>query len=121
MRAISPRASAQAGCSESVGGGGGAASRRAPRSSSMARRSSDWVMGGSCAGEVLLPYQSSRIDTYLLMNKMQAIVMNQPGGPEVLELRSLPLPELSCARHVRVRLHAAGGNPVRTQLRANGA
>ena len=54
------------------------------------------------------------------MNKMQAIVMNQPGGPEVLELRSLPLPELSSARHVRVRLHAAGVNPVDTKLRANG-
>src|SRR4030065_117105 len=121
MRAISPRASAPAGFSERCGGGGGAASRRAARSSSMASRSSDWVMGGSCAGEVLLPYQSSRIDTYLLMNKMQAIVMNQPGGPEVLELRSLPLPELSSARHVRVRLHPAGGEAGRTKPRANGA
>jgi NADPH2:quinone reductase len=54
------------------------------------------------------------------MNNMQAIVMNQPGGPEVLELRSLPLPELSSARHVRVRLHAAGVNPVDTKLCANG-
>src|SRR4030067_70677 len=51
---------------------------------------------------------------------MQAIVMNQPGGPEVLEPRSLPLPERSAARHVRVRLHAAGVNPVDTKLRANG-
>ena len=54
------------------------------------------------------------------MSSMQAIVMNQPGGPEVLELRSLPLPELPSAQHVRVRLHAAGVNPVDTKLRANG-
>jgi NADPH2:quinone reductase len=54
------------------------------------------------------------------MTSMQAIVMNQPGGPEVLELRSLPLPERPSAQQVRVRLHAAGVNPVDTKLRANG-
>ncbi|MEK7759278.1 MAG: alcohol dehydrogenase catalytic domain-containing protein, partial [Pseudomonadota bacterium] len=51
---------------------------------------------------------------------MQAIVMSQPGGPEVLEVRSLPIPELPSAQHMRVRLHAAGVNPVDTKLRANG-
>jgi NADPH2:quinone reductase len=54
------------------------------------------------------------------MNNMQAIVMNQPGGPEVLELRSLTVPALPSAQHVQVRLHAAGVNPVDTKLRANG-
>jgi len=54
------------------------------------------------------------------MNNMQAIVMTRPGGPEVLELRSLPLSELPSAQHVRVRLRAAGVNPVDTKLRANG-
>jgi NADPH:quinone reductase len=54
------------------------------------------------------------------MTSMQAVVMTQPGGPEVLELRSLPLPEVPSAQHVRVRLHAAGVNPVDTKLRANG-
>jgi NADPH:quinone reductase len=54
------------------------------------------------------------------MSSMQAIVMNRPGGPEVLEVRSLPMPELPSAQHVRVRLHAAGVNPVDTKLRANG-
>jgi len=54
------------------------------------------------------------------MHSMQAIVMNQPGGPEVFETRSLPVPELPSAQHVRVRLHAAGVNPVDTKLRANG-
>ncbi len=51
---------------------------------------------------------------------MQAIVMTRTGGPEVFETRSLPLPELPSAKHVRVRLHAAGVNPVDTKLRANG-
>ena len=46
--------------------------------------------------------------------------MNQPGGPEVLEVRSLPMPALPSAQHVRVRLYAAGVNPVDTKLRANG-
>ncbi len=46
--------------------------------------------------------------------------MTRPGGPEVLELHSLPLPELPSAQQVRVRLHAAGVNPVDTKLRAHG-
>jgi NADPH:quinone reductase len=54
------------------------------------------------------------------MTSMQAIVMTQPGGPEVLELRSLPMPERPSAQQVRVRLHAAGVNPVDTKLCANG-
>lgn len=51
---------------------------------------------------------------------MQAIVMTRPGGPEVLELRSMPLPELPSAHHILVRLYAAGVNPVDTKLCANG-
>jgi NADPH2:quinone reductase len=51
---------------------------------------------------------------------MQAVVMTATGGPEVLEVRSLPLPELSDPHHLRVRLRAAGVNPVDTKLRANG-
>jgi len=54
------------------------------------------------------------------MPSMQAIVMIRPGGPEVLELQELPVPELSSPHHLRVRLHAAGVNPVDTKLRANG-
>jgi NADPH:quinone reductase len=54
------------------------------------------------------------------MSSMQSIVMTRPGGPEVLEVRTLPVPELPSPRHVRVRLHAAGVNPVDTKLRANG-
>ena len=54
------------------------------------------------------------------MPSMQAVVMSRTGGPEVLEVQSLPVPELPSPRHVRVRLHAAGVNPVDTKLRANG-
>jgi len=46
--------------------------------------------------------------------------MNQPGGPEELVYRTLPLPECPSNRHVRVKLHAAGVNPLDTKLRANG-
>lgn len=51
---------------------------------------------------------------------MKAILMNAPGGPEVLQAGELPLPELPSPSHLRVRLHAAGVNPVDTKLRKNG-
>lgn len=54
------------------------------------------------------------------MSSMQAVIMTRTGGPEVLEVRKLPLPELPGPQHIRVRLHAAGVNPVDTKLRANG-
>ena len=40
---------------------------------------------------------------------MRAIVIREPGGPEVLELRELPEPEIPYA-HVRVRVRFAGVN-----------
>ena len=40
---------------------------------------------------------------------MRAIVIREPGGPEVLELRELPDPEVPYG-HVRVRVKAAGVN-----------
>ncbi len=51
---------------------------------------------------------------------MLAMLMTRPGGPEVLEARELPLPELPSPSHVRVRLHAAGLNPVDAKLRKAG-
>ncbi len=54
------------------------------------------------------------------MSSMHAIVMTKPGGPEVLEARTLPVPELPSPCHIRVRLHAAGVNPLDTKMRANG-
>lgn len=51
---------------------------------------------------------------------MKAILMAAPGGPEVLQASELPLPELPSPAHLRVRLHAAGVNPIDTKLRKNG-
>jgi len=54
------------------------------------------------------------------MSSMHAMVMTQPGGPEVLSARTLPVPGLPSPQHLLVRLRAAGVNPVDTKLRANG-
>ncbi|NBC14145.1 MAG: zinc-binding dehydrogenase [Gammaproteobacteria bacterium] len=51
---------------------------------------------------------------------MKAILMRQPGGPEVLAETELPVPELQSPNDVLVRLHAAGINPVDTKIRAKG-
>jgi NADPH2:quinone reductase len=51
---------------------------------------------------------------------MKAILMKAAGGPEVLESADLPLPELPSPDHVRVKLYAAGVNPVDTKLRKSG-
>ena len=51
---------------------------------------------------------------------MRAVVMTEAGGPEVLRLVDLPEPELRGDHDVRVRLTAAGINPVDCKLRANG-
>ncbi|MGE5027893.1 MAG: zinc-dependent alcohol dehydrogenase family protein [Betaproteobacteria bacterium] len=51
---------------------------------------------------------------------MKAILMAAPGGPEVLQPGELPRPDLPGPSHLRVRLRAAGVNPVDTKLRQNG-
>lgn len=51
---------------------------------------------------------------------MLAICMTRTGGPDVLEARDVPIPALPTPHHVRVRLHAAGVNPIDTKLRKNG-
>lgn len=51
---------------------------------------------------------------------IRAIVFQRFGGPEVLELREVAIPEPG-AGQVRVAIHAAGANPVDAQNRANGA
>ncbi len=50
---------------------------------------------------------------------MRAVVLTQPGGPEALELRDVPQPEPE-AGEVRVRLLAAGVNPVDAKQRRRG-
>lgn len=51
---------------------------------------------------------------------MQAIVMTEPGGPEVLQLQEIPDPEITTATQILVRLKAAGVNPIDTKLRSRG-
>lgn len=50
---------------------------------------------------------------------MRAIVITRPGGPEVLELRDVPLPEPG-PRQVRVRVHATAVNRADLLQRAGG-
>ena len=49
---------------------------------------------------------------------MRAILMTSAGTADVLQLREIPLPQLPSAKHLRVRLAAAGINPLDTKLRS---
>jgi NADPH2:quinone reductase len=51
---------------------------------------------------------------------MKAIVMTGAGGADVLKLRDLPDPQINAAHEVKVRLCAAGINPIDTKLRSRG-
>jgi NADPH:quinone reductase-like Zn-dependent oxidoreductase len=51
---------------------------------------------------------------------MRAVLMTAVGGPEVLEVAEVPEPEITGQRDVRVRLRAAGINPVDYKLRSSG-
>ena len=51
---------------------------------------------------------------------MKAVLLTRAGGPESLEIREIPKPALPSSRHMLVRLHAAGVNPVDYKLRKAG-
>ncbi|MFA7240233.1 MAG: zinc-dependent alcohol dehydrogenase family protein [Sulfuricellaceae bacterium] len=51
---------------------------------------------------------------------MKAILMSQPGEVYTLRYADVPMPELSGANSMRVRLRAAGVNPVDAKLRKGG-
>ena len=51
---------------------------------------------------------------------MRAVLMTAAGGPEVLEVADLPEPQITGERDVKVRLRAAGINPVDYKLRSGG-
>lgn len=51
---------------------------------------------------------------------MRAILMNEPGGPEVLQPGDAPQPELLSDHDILVRIKAAGVNPIDTKLRSRG-
>lgn len=46
--------------------------------------------------------------------------MTTPGGPEVLEVRDIPVPDLKRDTELLIRLRAAGVNPLDAKLRARG-
>lgn len=49
---------------------------------------------------------------------MKAILMTAAGSPDVLHLREIEKPELTSPHHLRVKLAAAGVNPLDAKLRA---
>jgi NADPH2:quinone reductase len=51
---------------------------------------------------------------------MKAILMREPGGPEVLTETELPTPVVEQPTDLLVRLAAAGVNPIDTKIRARG-
>ncbi|WP_340121786.1 zinc-dependent alcohol dehydrogenase family protein [Methylobacter svalbardensis] len=51
---------------------------------------------------------------------MKAIMMTAIGNPDVLKLHDIDEPEISTATQIKVRLKAAGVNPVDTKIRRNG-
>ncbi len=51
---------------------------------------------------------------------MKAVVMQAPGSAQQLQYVDLPEPVLENPQQVKVRLHAAGINPVDTKLRSRG-
>ncbi len=51
---------------------------------------------------------------------MRAVLMTAAGGPEVLKLFEVPEPQIAGDHDVRVRLRAAGINPIDYKLRSNG-
>lgn len=51
---------------------------------------------------------------------MQAILMRETGGPDVLGFESVPDPEITSPTQLKVEIKAAGVNPVDTKLRTRG-
>lgn len=51
---------------------------------------------------------------------MRAILMTAAGGPEVLEYTEIEEPEIARDTQIKVRLRAAGVNPIDTKLRGRG-
>ncbi|MCL7419295.1 MAG: zinc-dependent alcohol dehydrogenase family protein [Methylobacter sp.] len=51
---------------------------------------------------------------------MKAVLMTEVGGPEVLHLQDMAEPEITNPAQVKIRLKAAGINPIDTKVRGNG-
>jgi len=51
---------------------------------------------------------------------MKAILLTHTGEPDVLSLQAIPEPEISQNTQIKVKLHAAGINPIDTKIRRQG-
>ena len=51
---------------------------------------------------------------------MKAIIMTQPGKPDVLHLQEVPQPQITQPNQLLVKLQAAGINPIDTKIRSRG-
>lgn len=51
---------------------------------------------------------------------MKAVQMTAVGGPEVLQLIEVPEPEITSDSQIKVRMKAAGVNPIDTKIRSRG-
>lgn len=51
---------------------------------------------------------------------MKAVLMTQTGAPEVLQLAEVKEPTITTPTQIKVKLHAAGVNPIDTKLRSRG-
>lgn len=51
---------------------------------------------------------------------MQAVLMTAIGTPDVLQVADISEPKITQATEVKVKIHAAGVNPIDTKLRRNG-
>lgn len=51
---------------------------------------------------------------------MKAAVMTAVGGPDVLQLQEVPEPAIATPTQIKVRIRAAGINPVDTKIRTHG-
>lgn len=51
---------------------------------------------------------------------MKAIIMTTTGNPDVLQYQDIPEPEITNPTEIKIKLAAAGVNPVDTKIRRNG-
>ncbi len=56
----------------------------------------------------------------LTQQRMHAVIMVAPGAPTVLQFSEVPEPQLATPNQVKVRIKAAGINPIDTKVRARG-
>ncbi len=51
---------------------------------------------------------------------MKAILMTATGTPDVLKFQDISEPQITTPDQVKIKIHAAGVNPIDTKIRRNG-